>query len=158
MSLDQVKVELTKKAALAVDAHEIFEVTKQSFYDPERYRMHVKVTGSNPSKSTRALIDTGANNDVLSLQACYDLGIINQVNGSSENVTLADGSTACVGSVTSTLNIGNVPYTSTFLVMDKIDGYGMMVGTKFMQSKNLMEKVFSIFQETLGHNNVERGN
>ena len=120
--------------------------------------MHVKVTGSDPSKSTRALIDTGANNDVLSLQACYDLGIINQVNGSSENVTLANGSTACVGNITTTLNIGNVPYNSTFLVMDKIDGYGMMVGTKFMQSKDLMDKMFSMFQESLGHNNVERGN
>ena len=73
-------------------------------------------------------------------------------------MTLADGSTTCVGKLSTTLNIGDVPYKSTFLVMDKIDGYGMMVGTQFLNSRDLMEKMFCIFQESLGHDNMQRGN
>ena len=158
IALDDVKLEMTKKAALAVDANEIFEVTKSNSYEPDRYRMHVKVTSADKSKSTRALIDTGANNEVLSLQACYDLGITHLIENRTDQVTLADGSTACVGKLTTTLNIGDVPYKSTFLVMDKIDGYGMMVGTQFMHSKDLMENMFKLMQHSLGYNNVELGN
>ena len=158
VSFNEVKGEMAKSAALAVDANEIFEVTKRNTFDPDRYRMHVKVSNQDNTKSTRALIDTGANNEVLSLQACYDLGITHLVQNDIEDIILADGSSACVGKVTTTLNIGNVPYTSNFLVMDRVDGYGMMVGTKFMQSRDLMEKMMTIFQESLGYNNVQRGN
>ena len=158
ISLDDVKGGMTKNAALAVAANEIYEVTKRNSFDPDRYRMHVKVSNEDGSKSTRALIDTGANNEVLSLQACYDLGITHLIDNRKENVTLADGSEACVGKLTTTLNIGDVPYTSTFLVMDKIDGYGMMVGTQFMQSKDLMEEMFKMFENSLGRGNIGRGN
>ena len=158
VSINEVKGEMAKNAALAVDANEIFEVTKRSSFDPDRYRMHVKVSNQDNTKSTRALIDTGANNEVLSLQACYDLGITHLVQNEIEDIILADGSSACVGKVKTTLNIGDVPYTSTFLVMDKVDGYGMMVGTKFLQSNQLMGKVMKLMQDTLGADNVAQGN
>ena len=157
VSLQEVKNEMTKTYALAIDANEIFEVTTNS-YDPDRYRMNVKVTTTDGSKSTRALIDTGANNEVLSLQACYDLGLTHLIEKDVEKVTLADGTTATVRKLTTTLNIGAVPYTSTFLVMDSIDGYGMMVGTQFLQSKDMLNEIQKVFEDTLGRDNVGRGN
>ena len=32
------------------------------------------------------------------------------------------------------------------------------VGTQFLNSRDLMEKMFCIFQESLGHDNMQRGN
>ncbi len=92
------------------------------------------------------------------MQACYDLGLTHLIEASKDTVTLADKSRVPVGRISTTLNIGNVPYKSTFLVLPEIDGYGMMVGTKFLQSNQLMGKVMKLMQDTLGAENVSRGN
>ena len=158
VTLTDVENDIVRNTALAVQVDEIFELKGNSNYDPERYRLHVKVTDSDKTRSIRGLIDTGANNEALSLKACWDLGITDKIVNGTETVTLADKSKVTVGRVTTTLNIGDVPYHSTFLVLPEIDGYGMMVGTKFLQSNQLMGKVMTLMQDTLGADNVAQGN
>ena len=156
--LNQVDNDIVRNAALAVQVDEIFELKSGSNFDPDRYRLHAKVSHASNGGMIRGLIDTGANNEALSMQACYDLGLTHLIEASKDTVTLADKSRVPVGRISTTLNIGNVPYKSTFLVLPEIDGYGMMVGTKFLQSNQLMGKVMKLMQDTLGAENVSRGN
>jgi len=43
-------------------------------------------------------------------------------------------------------------------VLEKIDGFDVMIGTKFMQSASLMTKVVDLMKDNLGAENVERTN
>ena len=63
-----------------------------------------------------------------------------------------------VGSVKATLHVGNVPYTNTFPVLNKIADFDVMIGTRFMQSADLMTKVVDLMKDNLGAENVERTN
>ena len=121
--------------------------------------MHAKVYNSDRSKSIRGLIDTGANTEALSAQACFDLGIANKIEKCDETVKIADSSTVQpIGKVQATLHIGDVEYTNTFLVMPSIDGYSMMIGTRFLHSNQLMSKVYGIMEGALGQDNLAKGN
>ena len=92
------------------------------------------------------------------MQACYNLGITHLIKPGNATVTLADKSKVSVGRVTTTLNVGTVPYHSTFLVLPEIDEYDMMIGTKFLQANQMMGKIRKLMQDTLGAENVFSGN
>ena len=148
-----------RNTARAVEVNEIYKLSEQGAFDPERYRMHAKVSNYNRSKSTRGLIDTGANTEALSAQACWDLGIADQIEKCDASVKVADSrSIRPIGKVKTTIHVGDVPYTNTFLVMNEIDGYGMVIGTRFLRSSQLMNKVYGIMQGALGPDNVAKGN
>ena len=121
--------------------------------------MKAKVFNSDKSKVVSGLIDTGCNTDALSLNACKHLGIENQIQPHHSLATGVDGhNLKVVGSVFATLNIGDVKYTNTFPVLEKIDSFDVMIGTRFMQSTDLMTKVVDLMKDSLGPNNVERVN
>ena len=88
------------------------------------------------------------------------LGIENLINRNSRSKArgVDDRDLGVIGEVEATLNVGDIPYRSKFQVLDVISGYDMMIGTRFMLSNDLMHKIFEAAQQTLGKNNVTRGN
>jgi len=93
------------------------------------------------------------------MQACKDLGIADKIEECTARISVADDRDVVVaGKVRAKINIGNVTYENEFLVLDEINDYGMMIGTRFMQSENLMSKIYDLMQSKLGAENVKRGN
>ena len=50
VTLTDVENDIVRNTALAVQVDEIFELKGNSNYDPERYRLHVKVTDSDKTR------------------------------------------------------------------------------------------------------------
>ena len=151
---------IIRTQAELVGATSIYEFAEGRNYDHKRYRMSVKVTDMHKNRPIKALLDTGCNTEVLSLQACTKLGISHKINrnvrSSARGVDNRD--LGVIGEVNTTLHVGDIPYTQTFQVLKNISGYDMMIGTRFMLSNDLMSTIYGAAQETLGKNNVSRGN
>ena len=159
IGIDQIENAVTRSQILAINVDSIRKVNKICAFKADRYRMKAKVFNSDKSKVVSGLIDTGCNTDALSLNACKHLGIENQIQPHHSLATGVDGhNLKVVGSVFATLNIGDVKYTNTFPVLEKIDSFDVMIGTRFMQSTDLMTKVVDLMKDSLGPNNVERVN
>ena len=151
--------EIHRSQFLAIDVDSIGKVRKRSKFNPDRYRVKTKVFNRNRSKCLHALLDTGCNTDALSLDACKQLGIANDIVPERSLATGVDGHNLnVVGSVKATFHVGNVPYTNTFPVLNKIADFDVMIGTRFMQSADLMTKVVDLMKDNLGAENVERTN
>ena len=63
-----------------------------------------------------------------------------------------------MGTIHTTLNIGNVRHTDTFHVLKYIDGFDAIVGTRFLQHANVMEKMFAVAKDCLGEGKLFKGN
>ena len=159
IGIDQVENAITRSQILAINVDSIRKVNKLCAFNADRYRMRSKVFNADKTKVVNGLIDTGCNTDALSLDACKSLGIAHLIQSHTAPATGVDGhDLQVIGSVIATLNIGNVRYTNSFPVLDKIDGFEVMIGTRFMQSANLMTKVVDLMKDTLGPDNVEKVN
>ena len=160
ITLNEIDNNVVRTQAELLNAQSIFELSQGRNFDEKRYRMSVTVTNQNKRRPIQALLDTGCNTEVLSLKACKMLGIENLINRSvrSKARGVDDRDLGVIGEVDVTLNVGDIPYKSKFQVLDVISGYDMMIGTRFMLSNNLMQKIFQAAQETLGKKNVSRGN
>ena len=115
----------------------------------------------NRSKTAEitGLFDTGCNLDVISRKACTELGISHLIKPCKNTASVVDGAQVTItGTVYATVQIGHVPYTAEFSVIEHINGYDMMVGTKFMESSGLLNDIFSATQKKLGSENVTKGN
>ena len=160
IALEDIDNGVVRTQAELLNAQSIYELSQGRNFDEKRYRMSVKVTNQNKKRSIQALFDTGCNTEVLSLKACRALGIEHQINRNlrSKARGVDDRDLGVIGEVEVTLNVGDIPYKSKFQVLDVISGYDMMIGTRFMLSNDLMLRIFQAAQETLGKNNVSRGN
>jgi len=159
VAIDEIENEVQKSQFLAINVDAIRRVKQRNKFNADRYRMKAKVFNSDKSKCLDALLDTGCNTDALSLDACKKLGIDSDIERKPSLATGVDGhNLSVVGAVKATVHVGNVPYTSTFPVLEKIDGFDVMIGTKFMQSASLMTKVVDLMKDNLGAENVERTN
>ena len=159
VGIDQVDDAVQKAQFLAIKVNSIHKVPKKSKFNPDRYRVKTKVFGGNKSTCLQGLIDTGCNTDALSLEACQKLGIQNQIKKVPSVATGVDGNNLTViGSVDASIQVGNIPYTNTFPVLNKIDQFDVMIGTRFMQSVDLMTKVVDLMKDNLGADNIERTN
>ena len=128
-------------------------------YDPKCYRVAVRVKNRSKTAEITGLFDTGCNLDVISRKACTELGISHLIKPCRNTASVVDGAQVTItGTVYATVQIGNVPYTSEFSVIEHINGYDMMVGTKFMESSGLLNDIFSATQKKLGTENVTKGN
>ena len=159
VAIDQIENEVQRSQFLAIDVNAIRRVKKRNKFNPDRYRMKAKVFNSDKTRHLEGLLDTGCNTDAFSLEACKKLGIADDIKRNESLATGVDGhNLKVIGSVQATVHVGDVPYTSTFPVLDKIEGFDVMIGTKFMQSVNLMTKVVDLMKDNLGADNVERTN
>ena len=128
-------------------------------YDPNCYRVAVRVQNLAKTAEITGLFDTGCNVDVISRKACEELRISHLIKSCNSTATVVDGAPVTItGRVRATVHIGKVPYTSEFSVIEHISQYDMMVGTKFMKSSGLLQDIFSATQNKLGVENVTRGN
>ena len=160
ITLDEIDNSVVRTQAEILKPQSIYELSHGRNFDEKRYRMSVTVTNQNKKRPIKALFDTGCNTEVLSLKACRMLGIENLINKNSRSKArgVDDRDLGVIGEVEVTLNVGDIPYRSKFQVLDVISGYDMMIGTRFMLSNDLMHKIFEAAQQTLGKNNVTRGN
>jgi len=157
--LENVDNLLVRQAAEAVGADSICEVSDSNKFDPARYRIRVKVSNSKKNKSVKGLLDSGCNTEALSMAACRKLGISHLIKPTKSSAKgVDDRKLPVVGEVDALLNIGNIAYKNTFQVLKNISGYDMMIGTRFMNSNSLMENIFKATENSLGQENVERGN
>jgi len=159
IEIDQIEDQVQRSQFLAIDVNAIRKVKRKNRFNPDRYRVKAKVFNKDKSRCLDALLDTGCNTNALSLDACKKLGIDSDIEHKPSLATGVDGhNLKVIGSVDATIHVGKVLYTSSFPVQDKIDGFDVMIGTKFMQSQNLMAKVIDLMKENLGAENVERTN
>jgi len=159
IAIDEIENEVQKSQFLAINVNAIRKVKKHNKFNPDRYRMKAKVFNSDKTRHLEGLLDTGCNTDAFSLDACKKLGIAENIKRKDSLASGVDGhNLKVIGSVKATVHVGDVPYTSTFPVLDKIEGFDVMIGTKFMQSVNLMTKVVDLMKDNLGCENVERTN
>jgi len=159
IDIDDVENEIQRSQFLAIDVNSIRKFQKRSKFNADRYRVKTKVFNKSKTKNLEALLDTGCNTDALSLAACQELGSDGDIQPPKSIATGVDGHNLnVVGTVSTTLHVGNVPYTNTFPVLKNIADFDVMIGTRFMQSTNLMSKVFDLMQDNLGAEHVERTN
>ena len=160
ITLDDIDNSVVRTQAELLKPQSIYELSHGHNFDEKRYRMSVTVTNQNKKRPIQALLDTGCNTEVLSLKACRMLGIEHFINKNSRSKArgVDDRDLGVIGEVEATLNVGDIPYRSKFQVLDVISGYDMMIGTRFMLSNDLMQRIFEAAQQTLGKNNVTRGN
>ena len=158
--LRDIENNVLRKQAELIGSKSICEITESGPYDQKRYRLAIKVTNMKKRGQIKALFDTGCNTEVLTEQACKQLGITHLIDRSIRHSArgVDNRELGVIGEVKATLHIGDVPYTSRFQVLERISGFDMMIGTKFMVSNNMMESIFGIAQKSLGKDNVQRGN
>ena len=122
----------------------------------------VKVQNRLGSRPISGLLDTGCNDDVLSLQACRMLGIDHLIKPESpyaRSPTVVDGSPVkVVGSVPVDILVGKTPYQATFTVLEKMPNNDILIGTKFLSSKGIFNKIYDLVGQHIGHHNIRKGN
>ena len=159
IQVSEVDHDTFKKTAEVLNVSQIHEIKRRSHYDPRRYRMFIKVTSPNSNQRVKGLIDTGANIEVLSLDACRRLGIAHRIRKSYHNSTGVDGhQLGVIGEVHATIYVGDVPYTAQFQVLKHISSSDIMIGTRFLLQSNLMEKIYNVVGEGVGARHLSKGN
>ena len=121
--------------------------------------MAAKVQNSAKTAAITALVDTGCNTEVISKDACRELGIAQEIQPRNSYATVVDGNKLnIIGAVSTKVWIGDVEYEGTFSVIDRMAGYDMMVGTSFMKKVGLLDDIFNVAANRLGATNVRKGN
>ena len=157
VDIDQISNDLHRSQAKAIGAEKIFELSSKLNYNPTRYRMIAKITNKIGYPTLEGLIDTGCNVEAMSLDACKKLH--HNIKPSTSTAPSVEGRPIeVIGSIHTTLLIGKVSYESTFQVLRHIEDYDMMIGTRFLQSNDLMPKVVSLMRDALGFEHVKLGN
>ena len=159
IGIDQIDDIVMRSQVAAIKVESIRKVNNVCAFRSDRYRMRAKVFNADKTKVVSGLIDTGCNTDALSLDACKELEIAHLIQKRSSPTTGVDGKALdVVGTVEATLNIGNVRYTNRFPVLNRMDGFDIMIGTRFLQSADVMTKVVDLMKDTIGSDNVTRTN
>ena len=131
----------------------------RAWFNPKCYRMAAKVQNSAKTAAITALVDTGCNTEVISKDACRELGIAQEIQPRNSYATVVDGNKLnIIGAVSTKVWIGDVEYEGTFSVIDRMAGYDMMVGTSFMKKVGLLDDIFNVAANRLGATNVRKGN
>jgi len=144
--------------ANAFGAEKVFKYVANG-YDPERYRMHVDVLSEDRQSILTGLIDTGATTEVLSFSACRKLGIDHKIQKGLDSASGVDGKPLnVIGHIKTTIFVGDIEYNATFQVIDQISGFDVMIGTRFLNRKNVMEKIHRVVSDAVGKEFITRGN
>jgi hypothetical protein len=149
--------EVHKKTAEVFKADKIFKYVSDG-YDPERYRMHVDVSDKQQNCTLKGLIDTGANTEVLSYDACKKLGIVDQITETGDAAYGVGGKLNVLGNVSTTIYVGDIGYTASFQVIDHISGFDIMIGTRFLNRTDVMHKIHRVVSDVVGAQHVSQGN
>ena len=124
--------------------------------------IEVNVRNRLDSKQISGLLDTGCSDDVLTLKACRKLGIdhlIQPVSQYTSGPIQADGSQLkVVGTVSVDILVGKAPYQQKFTVLEHMPNHDIMIGTKFLDSKGILNQIYDVVGENLGYNNIRKGN
>ena len=158
ISIHDMEEDHLRKTAEVLNVSQVFETASK--YSQKDYRMHVTATDSAKRVQMKGLIDTGANSDVLSLNTCRKLGILHLIDRNRKKLTLGVNgqSIGAVGTVYTTLLVGDVPYTANFTVLQHISSFDIIFGTRFLSQSKLMDRIYNLVENGVGHRNISKGN
>lgn len=158
--LEDIDNRLVRSMAGILKPHSICKYRGSGRYAEDKYRLAVSVFNSKKTKDIVGLFDTGCNTECLSERACAKLGITHLIKPARSRATGVDNRPLpVVGEVEALLHIGNAPYKANFQVLKNVSGYDMMIGTRFMINNNhMMDRILDTVTDTLGKENVWRGN
>ena len=125
--------------------------------NPKRYRVITLATSSVNGKSTTAMADTGANGDCMSEETAREFGFDIWYDPEQKASGLDGSQIPVAGTTFATIKVGNVTYTANFQVVARIKGYGIILGSPFLNYINVMEPFMDMMTAQLGGSNVCRG-
>ena len=103
------------------------------------------------------LLGSGANGECISIEGVRQLGIQHLMEDPRSQARGLGGRVPVLGEIHTTLYVGEIPYTQRFQVLEEIEDYDMIIGTRFFKEVGILETFEEQLKQVLGSDKIERG-